>query len=327
MNIKRLAFFLLMSAAFLACKHDPLKVDTSEVQMEVNYLRFDDAFFGTPVSDLPEALPELQREFPEFFLVGQTTEEWIEVRKDPLLNMLYDRVSSVHPDISVFKSDVEMILKHFKYYYPSYPSSVKVFTYVSGLDYEYPVISADSMYFISIDMFLGPDTVYDQFPQYLAKHFDPTYFPAKFARAIAEPLVEIDRTNGSFLAKMLYEGRVLYLMEALMSEVNENIVIEYTPEELAWAKEHEQEIWTFFVEDELLFSNENGLYDRFIAEAPFSKFYAKIDRESPGRIGRWIGWQIVRSYMKAHPETTVQELASMSETRILFKNAQYKPLR
>jgi hypothetical protein len=36
----------------------------------------------------------------------------------------------------------------------------------------------------------------------------------------------------------------------------------------------------------------------FYKSGSFSKFYLEIDNESPGQVGGWIGWQIVRSYMK-----------------------------
>lgn len=327
MMIKRFAFVLLAFFALISCNRDPLKVDTSGVQVEVQFSRFDKAFFGTPENEIEGRLPELQTEFPDFFETGQTMNDWIEYRKDPFLIDLYSKVLRIHPDLSVLQPPVETALKHFNYYYPSATSKLHLYTYVSGLDYEFPVIISDTMSFIAIDMFLGADSVYDPFPQYLAKRFSPTYFPAKFARELAMPVVDIERTNGSFLNQMVYEGRVLYMMEAFLPQAEKHILIEYTPEELRWAQEHEQEIWTYFVEGELLFSNENGLYDRFIAEAPFSKFFKQIDRESPGRIGRWIGWQIVRAYMKAHPETSVQELAGMSDAQELFKNAQYKPLK
>lgn len=327
MTIKRFAFIFSLALFLWSCDKDPLNVDTSSVDLSVSYARFDDAFFGAPIETLENELPQLRRDFPEFFLVDQSTDEWLEVRKDPYLNMLYSKVSRIYPDLSALRPDVESALEHYKYYFPNTPSNARVITYVSGLDWEFPVIAADSVYFISLDMFLGPDTVYDQWPNYLASRFSPEYFPAKFARQLAEPVVSIDRGNGSFLSQILYEGRVLYLMEAILPQAEKHILIEYTADELNWCKQNEQEVWTFFVEQELLFSNDNGLYDRFIAEAPFSKFYKKIDRESPGRIGRWIGWQIVRSYMKAHPETTVPELARMNDSQLLFKNAQYKPLK
>ena len=57
-------------------------------------------------------------------------------------------------------------------------------------------------------------------------------------------------------------------------------------------------MWRYFIENEIFYSDDPKLIPRFINPAPFSKFYLEIDNESPGRVGAWIGWQIVRSYMK-----------------------------
>jgi uncharacterized protein YjaZ len=66
------------------------------------------------------------------------------------------------------------------------------------------------------------------------------------------------------------------------------------------------------------------LANRFINVAPFSKFYLEIDNESPGRIGQWVGWQIVRSFMENNPKVTVQDLIKMNEKDI-FELSKYKP--
>ena len=70
--------------------------------------------------------------------------------------------------------------------------------------------------------------------------------------------------------------------------------IGYSDEELAWAKANEAELWSYFVDRDLLFSTDTSLSKRFIAQAPFSKFYLELDSESPGMLGRYLGWQIVR---------------------------------
>ena len=324
---KKLFALTLGVMTLLSCQRDPLKVDTSRVSIDMEFARFDRVFLGTPAEQLPAELPQIQEDFPEFFLTGQTDQEWIAVHQDPLLVDLYAKVADAYPDLEGLRPDITSILRHRNYYYPMAPSKARVITYISGLDWEYPIIAADSLYFIGLDLFLGPDSSYGQFPRYIAARFSPEYLAPKFARQLAEPLVTIQRQSTSFLTQMIYEGRVLYLMEAFMPDVEKHLIMEYTPEELNWCEENEEEIWTFFVEGELLFSNDNGLYDRFIAEAPFSKFFKKVDQESPGRIGRWLGWQIVRSYMAAHPETTLPELAQMSDAQELFKNAQYKPFQ
>ena len=65
---------------------------------------------------------------------------------------------------------------------------------------------------------------------------------------------------------------------------------------------------------------------RFILPAPYSKFYLEIDNESPGRIGVWVGWQIVRAYMKRFPNTIITDLFDLSPQK-LFQTSGYKPKR
>ena len=59
--------------------------------------------------------------------------------------------------------------------------------------------------------------------------------------------------------------------------------------------------------------------------APFSKFYLEIDNDSPGRIGQWIGWQIVKSYKDEFPDSKLQEILSMP-SQDLFNKSKYKSL-
>jgi len=85
-------------------------------------------------------------------------------------------------------------------------------------------------------------------------------------------------------------------------------------------------IWSYFIEKELLYSTDNSLNKRFIDEAPFSKFYLDIDNESPGSVGAWLGWQIVRSYMKHNKEVGLKDLMT-TENELIFKKSRYKPKR
>ena len=73
----------------------------------------------------------------------------------------------------------------------------------------------------------------------------------------------------------------------------------------------------------MLYSDEQKLTSRFIDAAPFSKFYLEIDNDSPGSVGTWIGWQIVRSYMENNTITLDQLLKT--EAKEIFEKSKYKP--
>ena len=65
---------------------------------------------------------------------------------------------------------------------------------------------------------------------------------------------------------------------------------------------------------------------RFLDPAPFSKFGLELDSESPGRLGRYIGWQIVRAYADKNKKAELIELLDLPADE-LFKIANYKPKR
>ena len=127
----------------------------------------------------------------------------------------------------------------------------------------------------------------------------------------------------TLLAEMIYAGKELYLKDLILPKYTDSDKIGYTPEQIKWSEENEGYMWRYFLEDQLLYSTDSKLSNRFINPAPFSKFYLEIDNESPGRVGAWIGWQIVRSYMKNN-EVSLDQLLQMDATEI-FNQSKYKP--
>jgi uncharacterized protein YjaZ len=72
-----------------------------------------------------------------------------------------------------------------------------------------------------------------------------------------------------------------------------------------------------------LYSTDIKLDRRFLDDAPFSKFYLDIDNDSPGRVGQFVGYFIVKSFMKKN-KVSLQEMIKMDNDD-LFKKSKYKP--
>ena len=127
----------------------------------------------------------------------------------------------------------------------------------------------------------------------------------------------------SFLSKMIYEGKKLYLLDLYLPFKSDAIKIGYSTEKFNWALANEEQVWKYFIENNLLYSTDTKLNKRFLEDAPFSKFYLSEDRNSPGRIGQWIGLQIVHSFMDNN-DVSLPDLLIKPEEEI-FKNSKYKP--
>jgi uncharacterized protein YjaZ len=125
------------------------------------------------------------------------------------------------------------------------------------------------------------------------------------------------------LSQMIYYGKQLYLKDLLLPDYNDAQKMGYTPEQITWCQENESYMWRYFISKEMLYSNDQKLAMRFIDPAPFSKFYLEIDNESPGQVGSWIGWQIVRSYMNNN-EVSLTDLLNANAKEI-FEKSKYKP--
>jgi uncharacterized protein YjaZ len=130
-------------------------------------------------------------------------------------------------------------------------------------------------------------------------------------------------SENTFLSFMIYAGKELYLKDALLPEVKDDVKIGYTPEQLQFCIENETYMWRIFIEEKFLFSSDQKLVPRFINPAPFSKFYLEIDNQTPGRVGAWLGWQIVRSYMKNNEVSLTQLL--QTDAKVIFEKSGYKP--
>ena len=132
--------------------------------------------------------------------------------------------------------------------------------------------------------------------------------------------------NRSFLSRIIYYGKELYVKDKLLPTQTDAQKINYLAEEYDWAQANEEQIWRYFVENELLYSTDSSLDRKFLDPAPFSKFGLELDSESPARLGRYLGWQIVRAFADKNPKVELNELLQLSADDI-FQQSNYKPRR
>ena len=176
---------------------------------------------------------------------------------------------------------------------------------------------------IGLDNYLGADhPFYQGIPLYISANMRPEQIVPDAASLLAKNYIPPARDR-SFLGQMIYHGKLLYLESLLLPLESEHEIMGYTEAQWQWTLENEQDIWRYFVEREVLFNTDPKLMNRFISPAPFSKFYLEIDNESPGRIGRYMGWQMVKAYAE-NTGASLGEVLSKPAAE-LYQQSKYKP--
>ncbi|NHM05763.1 gliding motility lipoprotein GldB [Flavobacterium sp. CYK-4] len=314
----RLLLPFLCCWVLLSCdKKSKVEKAVEEIPLQIKVNRFDKAFFETQ----PQDLPKLKAEYPFFFPAGNDDQVWIEKMQNPQWRELYTEVQKRYGNFSTETTQIEELFKHIKYYFPG-TKIPKVYTIIAEMDYQNKVIYTGNMLVISLELYLGKDHRFYEFPQYLKQNFEPSQMMPDIASSFAKTKI-LPPTDTSFLSQMVYAGKELYLKDILLPEASDAEKMGYKNEQITWAKENEGYIWRYFIDNKMLYDTDQKLIPRFINPAPFSKFYLEIDNDSPGRIGAWIGWQMVRSYMENN-EVSVGQLLKV-DAKELFEKSHYKP--
>ncbi len=309
---------LLLLIVFSCTKEEKSFIDVSNIQTETIVKRFDQEFYTVQ----PENLNELKSEFPFLFPQPNPDSVWVNKMQDKDELALFEESQKLYADFSMEEEQLNNLFKHIKYYYPQF-NEPKTITILSNVDYENNVVLADSLLFISLDLFLGKDSkIYDDFPDYIKQNYTKDHLIVAVAEKFVARFIP-PSSNNNLIARMVQQGKKLVLANAFLPGVSEREIIGYTEDQLVWADLSETEIWKYFVQNEMLYNSDTQLAERFIDEAPFSKFYLEIDQESPGRIGVWFGWQIVKSYLKNN-KVPLQKVMLMDNEEV-FNNSKYKP--
>ena len=310
--------FVVFCVFFLSCnKKSAVENKVDKIPLTLKIERFDKLFFETP----PKDLFILKQKFPFFFSKSINDSVWVNKMQNPLWRSLYSEVQKKFGNITPVKQELETLFKHIKYYFPE-TKAPKVLTLIAQMDTENKVIYADSLLLISLEMYLGKNHKFYQFPNYIKQNLEPKQLLPDVVSSFSISKI-IPSTKKDFLSQMIFSGKQLYLKELLLPNYSDADKMGYTAEQIKWCTENEGYIWRYFIDKELLYSDDPKLIPRFINPAPFSKFYLEIDNDSPGSVGAWIGWQMVRSFMKNN-EIPIADLLKM-DAKEIFEKSKYKP--
>lgn len=266
-------------------------------------------------------LKKFRKEFPWYggsdeFLLREKDAREIEIYKEAISKI----------NISSLNQELGRLFAHIDYYFPKFRPP-EVCLYSSALQDILSPVTYDmeqNMVFIDISAFMGEGNEnYKSIDLYLRRTMNDKNIIPKVSMAFAESIVAVDRNRQKFLDLLVYEGKIMMLQDAFLPDTPNDLKINYTARQHEWAETYESDIWNFFVENNLLFSDDEKLSERFIAPGPFSKFYTETDRESSPQIGVFMGWKICQAYFEQNSGTKLTEFLKL-DTETIFNRSLYK---
>ena len=332
---RRLIFLpLVLLFIFQSCKNKnaevalPSETGVKVAESKIVIKRYEKALFSLDKNHLKQGMATL---YPDYaFFLGNQWQDTMNILRihnflnDPNIQELYDLTMKKYPDVVFLENDLTFAFNRFRQAYPEKPVP-KVFTYVSGLDIENPVYYSDTAMAIGLDDFLGSDVIAYQkagLPKYKIARFTQDHILPQCLLAVSDNLVRVDEKNNTLLDRMIMAGKALYFLDVMLPEVKDEFKIGYTADQMEWCRMNEKNIWAFIIENQLLFSSDPQGVSKLMTDAPFTSGFAA---ESPGRLGAYMGWMIVRAYMKESDGVTLKQIMENTNAKDILKVSKFKP--
>lgn len=321
-------FFWMMIALMISCGYPKRKSsEGQEVIVEnVKISNYGKALFDLDPLASGLGLDSLSRQFG-FFIGEQPDSLYVQqIRSfitDPFIRELAMASNEKYPDLSFLEDGLTRAFSRLKYHFHHFEPP-EVYTYVSGLLYEYPVHYADSVLIIALDMFLGRD--FEPYravgiPIYMARRMERDNILPACSREIIAAFIPDHAPQRTFLDRMIHYGKVYYALDVIHPDMHDSLKIGYTRAQIKWCNDNELYIWRLFIDNELLYQTDSKLVSRFLLDGPFT---SGLPDGAPAMLGHWIGWQIVKSYMKKN-DIGLKELLDQDDSQKILTQSGYKP--
>jgi hypothetical protein len=338
----RLLFGLIISSTlFFSCNDGDKIPDISNIKIAITTQRFEQAVFAVDSTNFTPLIDKLQAKFPSFtntfvFDILRADPKWPndtianyvwQFANDTLYKSVYDSSQLLFKDFTPYEKEIKNALQFSRYYFPSYKFPQKVITYIGPLDGT-GTGTSDEAIVVGLQHYLGKNyslyktsLVQDTYPQYISNNFEGPYIVINVMKKILQDISPENMEDKSLVQQMVEKGKRLYVLGKLLPYKEEYMLIGYTPSQLKECYAQEKIIWDMFVQNNLLQTIDDNVIKNYIGESPKTQ---ELGDASPGNIGSFAGWQIVKKYMEKNEGLSLQKLMA-TDADTIFQEAKYKP--
>lgn len=334
-------FFVLLSLCIVSCGTKNNAPDVSGIKVDLEVMRYEQDFFKMDSANLAAGLDSLQRKYQNFNRDFLYSIVGLPPFPDSVINILplyINDYRSINDSVQKTLGNIDEEVKQIKYglqltkhYFPGYELPKKFITCVGPINSESAFTGIDYIS-VGLQMYLGKnfglyntEMMQREFPAFITRRFEKPYISVNAISSIIEDINTNTYQNNNIgkplVEQMIAEGKKQYLLDKFMPDVADTLKIGYTTNQLQGCYDNEESIWSYFVNNDLLFSTDPMLINEYMNEGPSTQ---ALGAASPGFIGKFVGLQIVRKWMDADSKRTLDILMKTPPSQI-FQEAKYKP--
>ena len=329
-----LPLFLGVSLGLSACKdgassgcRSDAAADAPAVSVRIKHL--EPAFFRIKAAVDAQQFMNENPAFSHYYLQRQpATAKELEASMPQMatnaaLQQLGRETAAAFPDSAALRHDLAELFRRAHYYFPDFRVPPTA-TYVSGFLGK-DIYVNDSLLVLSLDWFVGPKaSKRPDLPQYMLRRYIPAGLLPQLAQNVSSKYNRHELTANTMLDAMVHAGKALYFASQVLPCAPDSLLLGYTGRELVGLEANEPRVWGHFLERNLLYSTTPFLLQKYVGERPN---VPEIDKTCPGRVGQWVGLQIVRKYVAEHPEVSLGRLMAEKDAQRILNESHYRPKR
>ncbi|MEP7319223.1 MAG: hypothetical protein ABI921_10785 [Panacibacter sp.] len=335
--MKNFVFLFFIAVCIYSCGDDKNIPDVSGIESKVQIERFDKDFFTIDTSNVQASLTALQKKYPSFlndFLynilvvppqpdsAAQKVKMFIHDYKP-----IYDSAQLLFSSTKKMQKEIAKGLQFVQYYFPEYKTSNSVITFIGPVEGYANVLTSGGLA-VGLQLYMGKDfAIYhneyieEVYPAYQSRRFEPKYIPVNCIKNIVDDIYPSTNADMPLIYQMIEAGKRLYVLDKLLPETEDSLKTGYTQLQLDGCFENEAMIWNYFLQNNLLYATDPALTRDYMNDAPKTEI---LGEGSPGFIGQFTGWQIIKKWLGIKPEITLEQLLQTPAKQI-FEEARYKP--
>jgi len=319
---------------FSACQEDketPPRVKPIQIK---TYLFYKD-LFETPIDSIPNSIPDFIQNYSPFFELftsnvihigypeeqrcSQLLQQFV---ADLRMRQIYNEIKTQFADLKPIEAQLQKAISYLAYYFPNKPIP-KVYYYHGGFNQS--VITTDGIIGIGLDKYLGEN--YNFYlrlglPHYQRKKMYKEYIPVDALRYYLYGLFPFETEHDNVLAHIVYEGKIQFLLDKLLPELHDTLKFGFSNQQLNWCEQSERSMWQYLIDKKMLFSSDLMDIKRYTNDGPFT---TSFPRQSPARAAVWLGYRIVKKYMKKNSSVSLHEIMSEKDAQKIIQYSEYNP--